>query len=284
MRKIFNRFKRTDWRLRKLTYTEQLKDSYSVGSVVGGELLGQSVLITGASGGIGLAMARRFLVEGCKVILSGRTETKLQQASSYLRQKGFSNVEYVVIDQLNDTELWTKSQNVFEKYDINILINNAGILKKTDRDGRFRCIKDEDYLPGMDTNLKSSLVLSNSFAEYCKRERIVGHILNTSSVCGLFDSMGMTPYGISKAGVIELTKQVAFACKDIVTCNSIAPGSVATIMGDLHTGSNIESFSTSNHHVTMPEEIASLAALLCTKSMVLALNGQTIKACACEKF
>ena len=142
----------------------------------------------------------------------------------------------------------------------------------------------EDYWPGMNTNLKSSLLLSQSFVDYCKETEIKGHILNTSSVCGLFESMGMTPYGISKAGVIEMTKQFAIANKGIVTCNSIAPGSVATVMGDLHTGSNIASSCSCNRHVTTAEEIASLAALMCTDDISEKLNGQTIKACACEKF
>lgn len=145
-------------------------------------------------------------------------------------------------------------------------------------------MESDDYWSGMNTNLKSSLLLSQSFVDYCREAEVKGHILNTSSVCGLFESMGMTPYGISKAGVIEMTKQFALTNKGIVTCNSIAPGSVATVMGDLHTGSNIASYCSCNRHVTMTEEIASLAALMCTDDMSEKLNGQTIKACACEKF
>lgn len=284
MKKIFARFKRIDNRLRPLPYTELLKDSYSTGSVVGGSLKNKTILITGASSGIGLAMARRFLVEGCHVIISGRTESKLLSAISYLKQKGCDHVTYCLMDQLKDSELYATSQNIFKQFQVNVLINNAGIFKKKDRDGRFRSVEAEDYWPGMNTNLKSSLLLSQSFVDYCKEAEIKGHILNTSSVCGLFESYGITPYGISKAGVIEMTKQFAFANKGIVTCNSIAPGSVATVMGDLHTGSNIASYSSCNRHVTMAEEIASLAALLCTDDMSDKLNGQTIKACACEKF
>lgn len=284
MKRIFARFKRIDNKLRPLPYTELLKDSYSTGSVVGGSLKNKTILITGASSGIGLAMARRFLVEGCHVIISGRTESKLLAAISYLKQKECYNVTYSLMDQLKDSDLYTTSQDIFKRYKVNVLVNNAGVFKKSDRDGRFRSVEGEDYWSGLNTNLKSSLLLSQSFVDYCKEVDIKGHILNTSSICGLFESMGITPYGMSKAGVIEMTKQFALANKGIVTCNSIAPGSVATVMGDLHTGSNIASYSSCNRHVTMAEEIASLAALMCTEDMSEKLNGQTIKACACEKF
>lgn len=284
MKRIFARFKRIDNKLRPLPYTELLKDCYSTGSVVGGSLKKKTILITGASSGIGLAMARRFLVEGCHVIISGRTESKLLAAISYLKQKECYNVTYSLMDQLKDSDLYATSQDIFKRYKVNVLVNNAGVLKKSDREGRFRSVEGEDYWPGLNTNLKSSLLLSQSFVDYCKEAEIKGHILNTSSICGLFESMGITPYGISKAGVIEMTKQFALANKGIVTCNSIAPGSVATVMGDLHTGSNIASYCSCNRHVTMAEEIASLAALMCTEDMSEKLNGQTIKACACEKF
>lgn len=284
MKRIFARFKRIDNKLRPLPYTELLKDCYSTGSVVGGSLKNKTILITGASSGIGLAMARRFLVEGCHVIISGRTESKLLAAISYLKQKECYNVTYSLMDQLKDSDLYATSQDIFKRYKVNVLVNNAGVLKKSDREGRFRSVEGEDYWPGLNTNLKSSFLLSQSFVDYCKEAEIKGHILNTSSICGLFESMGITPYGISKAGVIEMTKQFALANKGIVTCNSIAPGSVATVMGDLHTGSNIASYCSCNRHVTMAEEIASLAALMCTEDMSEKLNGQTIKACACEKF
>lgn len=284
MKRIFARFKRIDNKLRPLPYTELLKDCYSTGSVVGGSLKNKTILITGASSGIGLAMARRFLVEGCHVIISGRTESKLLAAISYLKQKKCYNVTYSLMDQLKDSDLYATSQDIFKRYKVNVLVNNAGVFKKSDREGRFRSVAGEDYWPGLNTNLKSSLLLSQSFVDYCKDAEIKGHILNTSSICGLFESMGITPYGISKAGVIEMTKQFALANKGIVTCNSIAPGSVATVMGDLHTGSNIASYCSCNRHVTMAEEIASLAALMCTEDMSEKLNGQTIKACACEKF
>lgn len=284
MKRIFARFKRIDNKLRPLPYTELLKDCYSTGSVVGGSLKNKTILITGASSGIGLAMARRFLVEGCHVIISGRTESKLLAAISYLKQKECYNVTYSLMDQLKDSDLYATSQDIFKRYKVNVLVNNAGVFKKSDREGRFRSVEGEDYWPGLNTNLKSSFLLSQSFVYYCKEAEIKGHILNTSSICGLFESMGITPYGISKAGVIEMTKQFALANKGIVTCNSIAPGSVATVMGDLHTGSNIASYCSCNRHVTMAEEIASLAALMCTEDMSEKLNGQTIKACACEKF
>lgn len=284
MKSILARFKRIDNKLRPLPYTELLKDCYSTGSVVGGSLKNKTILITGASSGIGLAMARRFLVEGCHVIISGRTVSKLLAAISYLKQKKCYNVTYSLMDQLKDSDLYATSQDIFKRYKVNVLVNNAGVLKKSDREGRFRSVAGEDYWPGLNTNLKSSLLLSQSFVDYCKEAEIKGHILNTSSICGLFESMGITPYGISKAGVIEMTKQFALANKGIVTCNSIAPGSVATVMGDLHTGSNIASYCSCNRHVTMAEEIASLAALMCTDDISEKLNGQTIKACACEKF
>ena len=115
MKKIFARFKRIDKRLRPLLYTELLKDSYSTGSVVGGSLKNKTILITGASSGIGLAMARRFLVEGCHVIISGRTESKLLSAISYLKQKECYNVTYSLMDQLKDSDLYVTC-NIRTKY------------------------------------------------------------------------------------------------------------------------------------------------------------------------
>jgi NAD(P)-dependent dehydrogenase (short-subunit alcohol dehydrogenase family) len=89
-----------------LMYNEELQEAYMGTSVTGGELRGKLVLITGGTGGIGIAMALRFLAEECSVIICGRNTEKLENAVEYLRTKvAGAKVEYLQMDQLDNESI-----------------------------------------------------------------------------------------------------------------------------------------------------------------------------------
>lgn len=118
-----------------LIYDEGLRDAYTGVSVAGGQLAGKTVLVTGGTGGIGKALAIRFMAEGCHVIISGRDEKRLLDTISYLRTKVMDgDVRYITMDQSDEGSIRSAVDGLkkLEAY-IDILINNAGIYTEADR-------------------------------------------------------------------------------------------------------------------------------------------------------
>jgi len=115
-----------------LIYDERLRQAYSSVSVTGGYLKGKNAVVTGATGGIGYAIARRLLMEGCSVIITGRNEEKLIHTTEKLNQYGKS-VSYILLDQKKPEEFTQIVKKVFADSVIDLWVNCAGILKKTDR-------------------------------------------------------------------------------------------------------------------------------------------------------
>lgn len=266
-----------------LYYTDELMNLYCNSTVTGGEIAGKSVLITGGTGGIGLALAKRFLFEGCNVTISGRNEEKLRCVVSQTENRHKGKLSYVVMDQLNIMDLTQCVKELYssKKY-IDIWINNAGIFTDEDKEKKFRSIRKSQYRNIIDTNLISTIQLSKLVAE-CMESR-GGSIINIASICGVVGSFLYTPYGISKAGVISGTQKLSEIYKNKgVQIIAIAPGSVATKMGNLKIGDNISRKCGVLNRASLPEEIASLAAFLSTSTGKY-VSGQTIIASACEEL
>lgn len=268
--------------IRPLLYDEGVRSAYSTTSVTGGALRGKTAVVTGATSGIGYATAQRLLNEGCNVIVVGRNEDKLKESLNTLSVGEGTQLDYMVMDSLDSQSLENKVKGVFDKCRIDLWVNSAGIFKKTDRDRKFRGIDADTYFDVVNTNLKSNMLLIPYVADEMVAHGIDGTIITVSSICGFTNHFGYTPYGISKNGVIEFIKEIAPKYEGKVSILSVAPGSVATRMGDTGYGKDISGSSSFTHHVGIPEETASVIAFLASP-IGKHLNGQTILASAGER-
>jgi len=260
MKKIKKRLTYTD--IEPLVYSEGLRRSYTGGSVTGGMLSGKRVFITGGSGGIGTALALRFLAEGCKVVISGRNEYKLSDTLDYLKSKRYNSVECRIMDQKDPNSIRNVISREFSMGNIiDILVNNAGVFTDVDKLRKFRTVTQAEYESVVSINLDSTVLLCECVASGMRAADIKGAIINIASICGLEKEYQFTPYGISKAGIIAATKRLSEDYPDI-KIDVISPGSVATSMGNLSIGSNIAKRCNILHRPALPEEIASLAAVL----------------------
>ena len=219
--------------------------------VMSGELLkGKTVLITGGSGGIGTAIARRCKENGATVIIAGRNQEKLSLAAKEIDAIPF------VLDIQNVSGMESAFSNLVEKYRIDTLINNAGLqagaqLGKT---------TEEDFDKTLSTNLKGTYFLSQIFSNYLIHNEIKGNILNVSSVS--VHRPAISPYMVSKWGITGLTEGMAKKLiKHGIVVNGIAPGPVATEMLGLD-GKNLNYDRAPAGRYSDPVEIANLAVFL----------------------
>jgi 3-oxoacyl-[acyl-carrier protein] reductase len=188
--------------------------------------------VTGASRGIGAAIARRLARDGLQVVAVARTSEKLQQLVEEIRAEGGS-AEMLVIDIADPKALADGIEKVTDAHGrLDVLVNNAGIT----RDGLLLRMDDADWDAVIDTNLKSAFVAIRSAARPMMRIKgpVGGRIINISSVAGVAGNAGQANYSASKAGLIGLTKTVAkeLSGKNI-TCNAVAPGFIITDMTDV---------------------------------------------------
>ena len=186
-------------------------------------------IVTGASRGIGAAIAKRLAKDGLHVVAVARGADKLQQVCDEISAREGA-AEPLVCDVADPKGLAAAIEQVAEKHGhIDVLVNNAGITK----DGLLLRMSDEDFDAVIDTNLKSAFVAIRAASRSMMRSR-AGRIINISSVAGVAGNAGQANYAASKAGLIGLSKTVAreFAGKGI-TCNVIAPGFITTDMTDV---------------------------------------------------
>lgn len=189
------------------------------------DLNGKKALITGASGGIGEAIARAYHAQGAIVALHGTREEKLQELAGELGER-----THVLPANLSDldaaTGLGTKAEETLEGVDI--LVNNAGIT----RDGLFARMTNEDWDDVLRVNLTAVFRLTKEIA-YPMMRRRGGRIINITSIVGVTGNPGQANYCASKAGIIGFTKSLAMEIASRgVTVNCIAPGFITSPMTD----------------------------------------------------
>ena len=189
------------------------------------DLSGKRALITGASGGIGAAIARALHGAGATVGLSGTREAPLQELAAELGERAF-----VLPCNLGDSaavEALPK-QAIEAMGGLDILVNNAGIT----RDQIFMRMSDEDWASVIDVNLTATMRLCRAVMRPMMKARW-GRIINISSIVGATGNAGQVNYAASKAGMVGLTKSIAaeVASRNI-TANAVAPGFIATPMTD----------------------------------------------------
>ena len=185
---------------------------------------GKVVLVTGASRGIGKAIAQSFAAGGAKVIGTATSQSGADAISEYLGEHGCG----LVLNSLQPETFADFVKAVEEKAGgtVDILVNNAGIT----RDGLFMRMKEEDWDAVLTCNLSSVAKLT----QLCMRGMIKkrqGRIINITSVVGESGNVGQCNYAAAKAGLIGFTKSLAreLAARNI-TVNCVAPGFIATDM------------------------------------------------------
>jgi 3-oxoacyl-[acyl-carrier protein] reductase len=191
------------------------------------ELLDKTALITGATGGIGGAIARALHRQGAAVALSGRQTGKLEALAAELGGR----VAVLPCDLGRKEEVAKLIDRAAEKLGrLDILVNNAGLTK----DNLFMVMKDEQWDEVIAVNLTSTFMLMRAAARAMMRAKTgYGRIINISSVSGIIGNPGQGNYAASKAGMIGMSKSLAreVASRGI-TVNCIAPGFISTAMTD----------------------------------------------------
>lgn len=211
--------------------------------------------ITGGTGGIGFAIAKRFSENGCKVIISGTNEQRLKCASEQIENSSFVVLDMMDIDHMaNDLE--NELNKILDGEKIDILVNCAGTHGKSD----FWTTTPEDWDMVMNVNLKGMYFMCQYFASYMRKNQIKGHILNISSASAL--KPGKTPYEISKNGVRSMTLGLAAELiRYGIVVNCLAPGPTATKMIQKEEDSLNWSANPTGRVATV-DEIANWAVLL----------------------
>ena len=192
-------------------------------------LEGKVALVTGASRGIGRSTAITLAGYGATVIVNyNGNEAKAKEVVAEIENNGGKASVYKC-DVADYAAVETMMKDIVKEYGgIHILVNNAGIT----RDGLLMKMSEEDYDAVLDTNLKGTFNCIKHISRQMLKQK-EGHIINLSSVVGVYGNGGQVNYSASKAGVIGITKSVA---KELgsrgITVNAVAPGFIVTEMTD----------------------------------------------------
>jgi len=224
------------------------------------DLTGKGALVTGATGGIGAAIARVLHGAGATVAISGTREEKLKELADELGER-----VHILPCNLSDREAVA---NLAKEADeavgqLDILVNNAGIT----RDNLFMRMTDEEWDDVIAVNLTSVFALTRGALRGMMRRRY-GRVVNIASISGMIGNPGQANYSASKAGMIGMTKSLAreVATRSI-TANCIAPGFIETPMTSALNEKQIEAIASAipASDFGQPEDIASAALYLASE-------------------
>jgi 3-oxoacyl-[acyl-carrier protein] reductase len=233
-----------------------------------------TALITGATGGIGQAIAHTLAAQGARVALSGTRQNVLEEIASQIQSK-YGNDPIILPCSLTDVQaleaLLPEAEAKMGKVDI--LVNNAGIT----RDGLAIRLKDEDWQQVLDVNLTACFRLCRSALKAMMRRRY-GRIVNISSIVGSTGNPGQANYCASKAGMVGLSKALALEVASRgITINCVAPGFIESdmtaVLADV-----VKEKILSNVPMTRmgtPQEIATAVAYLASAEAGY-ITGQTL--------
>ncbi len=185
----------------------------------------KNALITGATGGIGLAIVE-VLSKKFNLILVARNEKKLDEISS----KNNSILKCIKCDLSDVNEIKVLTEKIIkDKINVDILVNNAGI----NNDSLFLRMNSDKWEDVIKTNLTSNFHLTNQISKLMIKQRW-GRIINITSVVGHTGNLGQANYSASKAGIIGMSKSIALElAKRNITVNCISPGFIESNMTDL---------------------------------------------------
>jgi 3-oxoacyl-[acyl-carrier protein] reductase len=234
------------------------------------DLTGKTALVTGASGGIGGAIAKALHAQGATVAVSGTKAEKLETLAGELGSR-----VHVMPCDLRDRAAVAKLAEDADKTlgQTDILVNNAGIT----HDNLFMRMKDEEWDDVIAVNLTSVFVLTRGILRNMMRRRY-GRIVNIASISGVFGNPGQGNYAASKAGLVGMTKSLAreVASRGI-TANCIAPGFIKTPMTDALTPKQVEMIAAAIPAQTFgkPEDVAAAVVFLAS-SQAAYITGETV--------
>lgn len=235
---------------------------------------GKVALVTGASRGIGRAIALRLAGEGAKVAINYAGNTaKAEAVKAEIEQNGGEAI-LVQADVADSNAVEAMVAKVTEAFGhIDILVNNAGIT----RDGLLMRMKEEDFDAVVNTNLKGVFHCTKAVSKLMMKKRS-GRIINMASVVGIMGNAGQTNYAAAKAGVIGFSKSAAkeLAARGI-TVNVVAPGFIDTDMTAAMTDKAKELTLTGIPMKKMgtPEDVAN-AVLFLASDCASYITGQTV--------
>lgn len=187
------------------------------------DLTGKNALVTGASGGIGGAIAKALHAQGATVGLSGTRVEPLEALAAELGSRA-----HVLPCNLSDADAVNAlpKQAVEAMGSLDILVNNAGIT----RDNLFMRMSDDEWSSVLDVNLTSTMRLCKGAIRGMMKARW-GRIINISSVVGATGNPGQANYAASKAGMVGMSKSIAYEVASRgITVNCVAPGFITTAM------------------------------------------------------
>jgi 3-oxoacyl-[acyl-carrier protein] reductase len=233
-------------------------------------LAGRSALVTGATGGIGGAIARTLHGAGAAVAISGTNAAKLDQLAFELKER----VQILPCNLADRAAVQKLASDAEAKLgQLDILVNNAGVT----RDNIFMRMKDEEWDQVLAVDLTSAFVLSRTALRGMMR-RQWGRVINITSISGVLGNPGQANYAAAKAGMIGMTKSLAreVATRGI-TANCIAPGFIKTPMTDALTEKQVEQIMAiiPSGRFGVPEDIAAATLYLASEEAKY-VTGQTL--------
>jgi 3-oxoacyl-[acyl-carrier protein] reductase len=234
------------------------------------DLTGKGALVTGATGGIGGAIAKALHAQGANVALSGTKAERLEALASELGSRVF-----VLPCDLRDRPAVAQLPETAEKTlgQVDILVNNAGIT----HDNLFMRMKDEEWDDVIAVNLTSVFVLTRGILRGMMRRRY-GRIVNIASISGVLGNPGQGNYAASKAGLVGMTKSLGREVASRgVTANCVSPGFIKTPMTDALTPKQVEAIAAAIPTQTFgkPDHVAAAVVFLASNEAAY-ITGETV--------
>ena len=229
----------------------------------------KKILITGATGGIGNALVKKFSLLGGNVLATGTKNEKLD-----LLKKDFPKIITLNFDISKHDKVEEFIENVFSQLNgIDILINNAGI----NMDNLSLRMKNEEWKKVIDINLGSTFLLCKYGIKKMLKNKY-GRVINVTSIVGHTGNLGQSNYAASKAGIIGMTKSLAIEyAKKNITLNCVSPGFIQTKMTD-NIADNIKEVLTSKIPMAKlgtGEDVANTVAFLSSDAASY-ITGETV--------